>query len=76
MAAPERIVDARGLLCPLPLLRLDRALRGEPSGTSAVLLATDPAAEGDVRTWCSAAGHDLVGVTREGDVLSLRVRKA
>jgi TusA-related sulfurtransferase len=41
-----------------------------------VLLATDPAAEGDVRTWCGAGGHDLVGVERDGDVLSLRVRKA
>ncbi|MFN2385879.1 MAG: sulfurtransferase TusA family protein [Thermoanaerobaculia bacterium] len=76
MTAPPVVVDARGLLCPLPLLRLDRAMRAEPSGTSALLLATDPAAEGDVRAWCRARGHDLVAVGRDGDVLTLRVRKA
>ena len=76
MTPPQRVVDARGLLCPLPLLRLDRALRAEPSGTSALLLATDPAAEGDVRAWCGAHGHDLLGVERDGEVLTLRVRKA
>jgi tRNA 2-thiouridine synthesizing protein A len=69
-------VDARGLLCPLPLLRLERALRGKEPGTIAVLLATDPAAEGDIRTFCLEGGHAFLAVERDGVLLRLRVRKA
>ena len=49
---PDLEVDARGLLCPLPVLRLARALRRAPAGTVAVLLATDPAAVADVEAFC------------------------
>ncbi len=45
-------VDARGLLCPLPVLRLARALRSREAGARIRLLATDPAAVEDVSTFC------------------------
>jgi tRNA 2-thiouridine synthesizing protein A len=69
-------VDARGLLCPLPVLRLARALRRAPPGTVAVLLATDPAAVEDVHSFCREGGHELVATEREGSALRFRVRKA
>jgi tRNA 2-thiouridine synthesizing protein A len=52
MVGTELEVDARGLLCPLPVLRLARALRAAPAGAQARLLATDPAAAEDVATFC------------------------
>jgi len=69
-------VDARGLLCPLPILRLARAFRRAPSGMVALLLATDPAAVEDVKTFCREGGHELLSTEREGKVLRFRVRKA
>ena len=69
-------VDARGLLCPLPVLRLARALRRAPSGTVAVLLATDPAAVKDVQAYCRERGDRLLAAEREGPVLRFRVRKS
>ena len=68
-------VDARGLLCPIPILRLARALRDRPSGTVAVLLATDPAAVEDVETFCRERNHELLVRATEGPVFRFRVRK-
>ena len=59
----ERI-DARGLLCPLPVLRLRKRLLGLPPGTRVALVATDRAAMIDVPHFCAEAGHSLID-TRE-----------
>jgi tRNA 2-thiouridine synthesizing protein A len=69
-------VDARGLLCPLPILRLARAVRAASPGTVAVLYATDPAAVEDVNAFCREGGHELLATELSGRVYSFRVRKA
>ena len=75
MSAPHLDVDARGLLCPLPILRLARALRRAPGGTVARLVATDPAAVEDVETFCREGGHELLSTERDGATFVFRVRK-
>jgi tRNA 2-thiouridine synthesizing protein A len=56
-------VDARGLRCPLPVIRLAAAARGTGPGTEIVVLATDPAARHDIPAWCRMRGHVLAEVT-------------
>ena len=56
-------VDARGLRCPLPVIRLATAARELPAGTVITVLATDPAARHDVPAWCRMRDHELVEVT-------------
>ena len=73
---PDLEVDARGLLCPLPILRLARAFRRAQPGSVALLLATDPAAVEDVNVFCREKGHELLSAEREGSVLRFRIRKA
>lgn len=73
--AEEILVDARGLLCPLPVLRLAKSFRGKPAGTVALLLATDPAAIEDVEVFCRERGHELLAREQESSSLSFRVRK-
>ncbi len=68
------VVDARGLYCPIPVLRLAKAFRGKPAGFSARLLATDPAAVEDVEVFCRVRGHELLESRREGPVFSFLVR--
>jgi tRNA 2-thiouridine synthesizing protein A len=72
----ELEIDARGLLCPLPVLRLARALRRAPSGTVAVLLATDPAAAADVEAFCREKGDALLSAEQEGTLFRFRVQKS
>ena len=59
-------VDARGLICPLPVLRARKRLAGLPAGAVLRLLTTDPAAAVDVPHFCAEAGHGLLAQGREG----------
>lgn len=68
-------IDARGLLCPLPVLRLRKALEKRRSGDRVLLLADDPMAEIDVPHFCSEAGHVLEKQARTGKTLSFTVRR-
>ncbi|WP_341861520.1 sulfurtransferase TusA family protein [Gymnodinialimonas sp. 57CJ19] len=56
-------IDARDLLCPLPVLRLRKALEASAPGTTLRLLATDPAALIDVPHFCAEQGHSLLSAT-------------
>jgi tRNA 2-thiouridine synthesizing protein A len=72
----EQLVDARGLLCPLPVLKLRKKLKSVPSGTLLQLLATDPAAVVDVPHFCMESGHELVEINDDGTATTYSVRKA
>lgn len=68
-------IDAIGLLCPLPVLKLRKRLAGVAVGAEVRLLADDPAAFVDVPHFCTEAGHTLVETSTEGAVASYLVRK-
>jgi tRNA 2-thiouridine synthesizing protein A len=68
------VIDARGLACPLPVLRLNKALKALGPGTEVVLLATDPAAVRDVPVFCAAHGHQVTQVP-EGEFFRFLIRK-
>ena len=70
MTEPDAEVDARGLLCPLPVLRLRKRMQALPAGAVIRLLADDPAAHVDVPHFCAEGGHAFLGV--EGDAFSVR----
>ena len=61
------VVDARGQRCPLPVIRLARAVKDDPEVRQVVVLATDPAAAHDIPAWCRMRGHRLVERREEGD---------
>ncbi len=63
--APE--IDARGLLCPLPVLRLRKRLLALPEGAQIWLIATDPAAVIDVPHFCQQGGHQLIATQPRED---------
>lgn len=58
-AMPHHNLDARGLKCPLPVLKARRALAGLQVGDILIVTATDPAAERDFPEFCDAAGHGI-----------------
>ena len=78
VAEPVEIeVDARGLLCPLPVLRLRKRLLGAAQGQVVRLLATDPAAVIDVPHFCAQGGHELLEALALPDgATAYRVRAA
>lgn len=60
-------IDARGLMCPLPVLRLAKVLRGLDVGTRVTLWADDPIAVIDIPHFCTEAGHRLISQSDNGD---------
>lgn len=58
--AADDELDARGLLCPLPVLKARKRLQGMAEGAVLRMLADDPAAVVDVPHFCAEAGHALL----------------
>lgn len=56
----SEVVDARGLACPLPVIRLAAAARDLPDGALVTVLWTDPAAAHDIPAWARMRGHRVV----------------
>jgi tRNA 2-thiouridine synthesizing protein A len=71
----DRDIDAEGLLCPLPVLRAGRALRGMAAGEVLRLRATDRAAVVDVPHFCREGGHAFLGAEDHGAVTHYFIRK-
>ncbi|MGC1496081.1 MAG: sulfurtransferase TusA family protein [Sulfitobacter sp.] len=68
-------LDATGLLCPLPVLKLRKRLAGLSVGDCMRLRADDPAAVIDVPHFCAEAGHTLVETSEDGPAQIYLVRK-
>ena len=66
-------VDARGLYCPIPVLRLASALARCAPGKRALLLATDRDSIADVDSYCRETGATLISLRDENDVLIFEV---
>jgi len=61
---PVRVVDATGLQCPGPIMRLKAELAELREGQALAIDASDPAFEADVSAWCHSTGNELVAVQR------------
>lgn len=68
-------IDARGLKCPLPVLKMEKRLAALPAGATLVVLATDPMARIDIPLYCRQNGHDCA-LASDGEVLSFTIVKA
>jgi tRNA 2-thiouridine synthesizing protein A len=68
-------VDARGLSCPMPIVRTAQAVKPLASGALVEVLATDPGSQRDFVAWCRSTGHELVERTTEGAVHRFVVRR-
>jgi len=74
-AVPETLLDVKGMSCPLPVLRANRALRGMKEGQKLRVLATDRASVQDFRAFCRETGHALVAFGEEAGVFSFTIRR-
>ena len=68
-------LDARGLLCPLPVLKARKRMQGLPAGALIRVLADDPAARVDIPHFCTEQGHALLSIEEAGESLVFLLRK-
>ncbi|MCL2429181.1 MAG: sulfurtransferase TusA family protein [Alphaproteobacteria bacterium] len=71
----EKIINLRGLKCPLPALRARKALAGLKSGDLLIAECTDPLAEIDLPNLIRQTGDELLERARAGEVITFRIRK-
>jgi tRNA 2-thiouridine synthesizing protein A len=71
----ETVLDVKGMTCPLPVLRANRALRGLAPGERLRVLATDRAAVADFQSFCHETGHALLAWSEEAGIFSFVIRK-
>lgn len=71
----ETLLDVKGMTCPLPVLRANRALRTLPPGARLRVLATDRAAVADFQAFCRETGHDLLAWSEDAGTYSFLIRR-
>lgn len=76
MDRPQKVIDLRGLKCPLPALRTRKVLRGMAAGEVIVVECTDPLAAIDIPNLVNRTGDVLEESARGEDLLTFRIRKA
>ena len=65
---PAKVLNAKGLLCPMPIVRTSQAIKEVPIGGILEVLATDPGSNPDLRAWAKMTGNELVEVSEEEDI--------
>ena len=68
-------VDARGLSCPMPIVKTAVAIKTIATGALIEVLATDPGSQKDFVAWTRQTGHELVEQTTEGTVHRFVIRR-
>lgn len=72
----NRVLDAKGVSCPMPIVRTKKAMDTLESGQILEVHATDRGSLADLTAWSAAAGHSLLGHSEEDDVLTFLIQKA
>ena len=70
----DKTLDAKGLNCPLPILKARKALKEVPADGTLEILATDPGSVADFEAFCRQTGNELVEHSVDGDVYRFLVK--
>jgi TusA-related sulfurtransferase len=61
----DKILDAKGLLCPMPVMKTNQAIKEIQIGQILEVIATDPASKSDITAWCKTTGNELLKIIEE-----------
>ncbi|MGN9863451.1 sulfurtransferase TusA family protein [Bacillus swezeyi] len=71
----DKLLDAKGLACPMPIVRTKKAMKELESGQILEVHATDKGFKSDLAAWSQSGGHHLLEHVEEGDVLKFWIQK-
>jgi tRNA 2-thiouridine synthesizing protein A len=72
----DKLLDAKGLNCPLPILKAKKAINEVAPGGTLEILATDPGAVADFQAFCRQTGHELVEHSVADGVYRFLIKRA
>ncbi|KAB8138037.1 hypothetical protein F9U64_06830 [Gracilibacillus oryzae] len=70
------LLDAKGLACPMPIVKTKKAIKDLEAGQVIEVQATDKGSTADMEAWAKSSGHLYLGTLAEGDILKHFIRKA
>lgn len=70
----DATLDAKGLNCPLPILKAKKALKDVPAGGTLEVLATDPGSVADFQAFCRQTGNEIVEHSEDGGVYRFLIK--
>ena len=72
----EKTLDARGLKCPMPVVKTSQEIKNISIGGVLEVLATDPGSMADISAWTKSTGNELVEMGRDNGVFQFLIRRA
>jgi tRNA 2-thiouridine synthesizing protein A len=72
----DHTLDAKGLNCPLPILKARKALKDVAAGETLEILSTDPGSVADFQAFCRQTGNELLESTTDDSVFRFLIRRA
>jgi len=72
----DQVLDAKGLSCPMPIVKTKKAMDALDPGQVIEVRATDKGSTADIQAWAKSVGHQYLGTLKDGDVLKHYLRKA
>lgn len=72
----DLLLDAKGLACPMPIVKTKKAMNGLQAGQVLEVQATDKGSKADLEAWAKSSGHHYLGTIEQGDVLKHYLRKS
>ena len=75
MQMADKILDTKGLNCPIPIIKAKRALAEIPLGGLLEIHATDPGSVKDFQAFCRQTGNELVSSTQDGTVFNFLIKR-
>ena len=67
-------IDARNLLCPMPVIRTQDTVAALQSGDIVEVLCTDPGVVHDIPAWCRVHGHEVCSIDQQDELITITVR--
>ena len=74
--AIDQVLDTKGLNCPLPILKVRKAIEKMQAGQVLQVLATDPGAVADFEAFCRQTGNELVDSSADDGVYTFLIKRA
>ncbi|MGR3764560.1 sulfurtransferase TusA family protein [Rossellomorea sp. NS-SX7] len=71
----DKVLDAKGLACPMPIVKTRKAIKEIEAGQILEVQTTDKGAKSDLTAWAKSTGHELVESKEENDVFTFWIKK-
>ena len=72
----DKTIDAKGVNCPIPILKAKKGIAEVPAGGTLEVLATDPGSVADFQAFCRTTGNELVEQSESGGVYRFLIKRA